>query len=60
MMNEALTVQAASGDVSGHREWIRLLLQEYYDPMYVHQKASKAGRIVATGNAEVLQQYLMS
>jgi tRNA 2-selenouridine synthase len=60
MMNEALAAQAASGNVSGHREWIRLLLQEYYDPMYVHQKASKEGRIVAAGDAEALRQYLMS
>lgn len=60
MMNDALTAQAAIGEVSGHREWIRVLLREYYDPMYVHQKASKADRIVATGDAATLKKYLMS
>lgn len=59
MLTAALAAQAVSGDVSGHRDWIRLLLQEYYDPMYVHQKASKADRIVARGDAATLQKILL-
>ena len=59
MMADALAVQRASGGVEGHRAWIELLLSEYYDPMYVHQKASKAMRIKAVGDAAALQQFLL-
>jgi tRNA 2-selenouridine synthase len=60
MMADALSTQRLSGVVDGHRLWIELLLREYYDPMYTHQKASKAGRIVAMGDSVELRQYLMS
>ena len=59
MMVDALAAQRLSGTVAGHRLWIELLLREYYDPMYVHQKASKASRIVASGDAAALQQILL-
>ena len=59
MMTEALADQRASGAVDGHSLWIRLLLCEYYDPMYVHQKASKAGRILTSGDAAALHQFLL-
>lgn len=59
MMAEALTAQRLSGAVEGHRLWIELLLREYYDPMYAHQKASKAGRIVASGDAGKLHDFLL-
>jgi tRNA 2-selenouridine synthase len=59
MMNDALTAQRLSGTVDGHRLWIELLLREYYDPMYAHQKFSKAGRIVASGDAAALRQFLL-
>jgi len=60
MMNEALSDQAESGGTSGHRDWITVLLKEYYDPMYVHQRASKAARIVACGDAASLRRRLLS
>ena len=59
MMTDALEAQRLSGAVDGHKLWIELLLREYYDPMYQHQKASKASRIVATGDAAALQQFLL-
>lgn len=59
MMTEALAVQRATGAVEGHCLWIALLLSEYYDPMYVHQKASKASRIQMSGDAAALQQFLL-
>lgn len=58
-MTDALTTQRLSGVVDGHRLWIELLLREYYDPMYAHQKASKAERIVASGDANELQDFLL-
>ena len=38
-----------------HREWIMLLLQQYYDPMYAYQLQKKTARIVFRGSrAELL------
>lgn len=59
MMSDALREQRLSGMVDGHRLWIELLLREYYDPMYQYQKSSKAGRIIAIGDAAALQQFLL-
>ena len=59
MMADALTAQRLSGAVDGHRLWIELLLREYYDPMYAHQKANKACRIVASGDADQLHDFLL-
>lgn len=57
-MTAALAIQAATGDTEAHRAWIGLLLHEYYDPMYVHQKAQKQLRIVAEGDAESLIDFV--
>lgn len=59
MMQEALTIQEASGDPEAHREWIGVLLREYYDPMYAHQKAEKESRIVASGDADTLLDFVI-
>lgn len=32
-----------------HRQWIELLLVEYYDPMYEYQMSKREGRIIARG-----------
>lgn len=58
IMRNALQLQASNGDVEAHRGWIELLLSEYYDPMYVHQKANKADRIVASGDADSLLAFV--
>ena len=57
-MIEALALQATTGNSEAHRGWIGLLLREYYDPMYVHQKSQKSARITATGYADTLYEFL--
>ena len=59
-MDEALRIQERTGEVEAHRVWIRLLLSEYYDPMYVHQKAQKASRIIYSGPADALYEKLQT
>ncbi|WP_339800004.1 tRNA 2-selenouridine(34) synthase MnmH [uncultured Marinobacter sp.] len=54
LMILALAQQQASGDTSGHNDWIESLLCDYYDPMYDYQLANKNDRIVATGRPEEL------
>lgn len=41
-----------------HKEWIRSLLRDYYDPMYDHQLSRKLPRIVFRGNADETLRYL--
>ena len=58
IMQQALSEQGASGAVDTHRGWIEALLLEYYDPMYVFQRESKAGRIEFVGEQAALVEYL--
>lgn len=44
LMEEAFSAQEAAGDLSGHREWIGILLREYYDPMYEFQMSKRADK----------------
>lgn len=46
------------GDNSLHREWIRTLLQDYYDPMYDYQLTQKKGPVEFRGTAADIQDYL--
>jgi tRNA 2-selenouridine synthase len=57
-MQQALHEQQYKGEVSLHRVWIERLLAEYYDPMYTHQRVSKAERIVFVGDRAAVMDYL--
>ncbi len=47
------------GFQTGHHEaWIGLLLEWYYDPMYDFQLASKWERIIFSGEAEAVTEFL--
>ncbi len=52
VMETALSAQFNSGDSSGHKQWIELLLKKYYDPMYDYQLAKKHHRIRFRGDSE--------
>jgi tRNA 2-selenouridine synthase len=58
LMLEALAAQKATGALDAHRDWIRPLLTEYYDPMYEHQRAGKASRIIFSGDREAVTRHL--
>lgn len=44
-------------NLEAHREWIRLLLQKYYDPMYEYQIGKKSSRVVFRGNRDELLRW---
>ena len=48
----------AQGDPDQHRDWIGVLLTQYYDPMYDYQLSRKAARIAARGDADALDSAL--
>lgn len=57
-MLHALDIQKNNGDIHAHRDWIRPLLTEYYDPMYEHQREGKASRIIFSGDRQAVACYL--
>ena len=57
-MQHALDIQKMTGLIDAHRDWIRPLLTEYYDPMYEHQREGKASRIIFSGDQKAVTQYL--
>jgi len=57
VITEALYAQQHHGDLEGHRQWIRSLLRDYYDPMYDHQLSRKTGTIAARGSFDELLNW---
>lgn len=57
ILERALAAHRA-GDESLHRDWIRPLLRDYYDPMYDYQLQQKSERIVFRGNPADVRDYL--
>jgi len=55
-------IDAAFADAPSNRdrhiEWIELLLEWYYDPMYDYQLEGKRARIVERGDAATIRTYL--
>jgi tRNA 2-selenouridine synthase len=60
-MAEALATQQTNGDNQGHYQWIKPLLEWYYDPMYSYQIEQKAQQVIFEADEpaviEFLQQY---
>ena len=49
LMNTALSEQKTSNSIDLHKNWIRKLLSDYYDPMYEYQLSKKLQRVVFRG-----------
>ena len=50
VMQRALLAQKETGDVDLHRDWIAVLMRQYYDPMYAYQRSSRVERIRFEGD----------
>ncbi|MEP1215157.1 MAG: tRNA 2-selenouridine(34) synthase MnmH [Marinobacter sp.] len=57
LMENALDIQARTGDRSAHHQWIQGLLEDYYDPMYDYQLSQKEGRIAVQGGPETITEW---
>jgi tRNA 2-selenouridine synthase len=57
LLSDALH-QQASGNIDAHKEWIKLLLVDYYDPMYDYQLSKSQERVVFKGTESELYEYL--
>ena len=50
MMRAAFDTHWRTGDYSAHRNWIRYLLERYYDPMYDYQLDKREGECLFRGD----------
>jgi len=55
---EAFTLQKSSGELTQHKEWIEMLLRDYYDPMYDYQIEKREMPIVFKGSASEILAWL--
>lgn len=58
LLQQAL-IEHRRGDNSLHREWIKMMLSEYYDPMYEYQLLHKKGLTEFSGSAVAVSEYLI-
>jgi len=49
-MSAAFAVAGGSGDLALHRQWVELLLEQYYDPMYDYQLDQREGEVLFRGD----------
>ena len=56
-MNQASKYQFTDTFKEIHRDWIQILLLEYYDPMYEYQLNKKADRIVFKGSRQEFHDW---
>lgn len=58
MMLVALATHQRDATPDRHRDWIRFLLSEYYDPMYDYAQQFKSGDVLFSGTREEVGEFL--
>ncbi len=48
------------GDLELHKEWIKILLETYYDPMYIYQLSKKKDRVIFSGTPSDVRDWIKS
>ncbi len=59
-IDAAMQHHRETGEMQQHKSWIRTLLVDYYDPMYDYQRGRKRKKIVFSGDADAVANYLQS
>jgi tRNA 2-selenouridine synthase len=57
LMAAAFPRQRDRGDLDLHREWVAILLAQYYDPMYDYQLSRRDGAVLFRGNREAVVEW---
>jgi len=57
LMQEALKTQHSDG-FAHHREWLRVITAEYYDPMYLYQLQQRIDRVIFQGDEKAVLDWL--
>ncbi len=58
ILADALSQHLSTGSTESHKDWIKLLLVDYYDPMYDYQFSKKESRVVFKGSQAEILNYL--
>ena len=57
---EAALLAHQQGDPESHKQWIEVLLRDYYDPMYDYQLKSKQRNVVFRGSFSEVAEFVAS
>ena len=60
MLTSAHRQQLATGDPSRHIDWVRMLISEYYDPMYDYQLEKDSRKVVFRGEEDAVLEFLQA
>lgn len=60
VFEQAYKHQQATGSKDKHRDWIEILLRDYYDPMYEYQIEKTTHDIIFEGNTHEVLEFLKS
>lgn len=52
--------QWSQNSLEGHRQWIVLLLKEYYDPMYEYQLEQRDGHYLFKGDRDAVREWAVA
>jgi len=58
LMTKAFKSKTSHGNKNFHRDWISVLLNEYYDPMYDYQLTNKLDRVTCSGDWETISELM--
>ena len=58
ILTDAIERQLSTANAEHHKEWIKVLLVDYYDPMYDFQLGKKQDRVVFKGRQDDVLAYL--
>ena len=59
ILNEAINIHQSNGSTELHKDWIRSLLVDYYDPMYDYQFSKKQERVIFKGSQDDVLSFLL-
>ena len=54
MMDDAFELETGASSLDRHRQWIRVLLADYYDPMYDYQLSRRSGQRQFSGDRDAV------
>ena len=60
MLGNAIQEHEIHNNIEQHKDWIKILLVDYYDPMYDYQFSKKESRVIFKGPQEDILKYLHS
>ena len=58
LLSHAIQQHQENNNLQSHKDWIRVLLVDYYDPMYDYQFSKKESRVVFKGSQEDIISFL--